>query len=48
MPLPEGVETEKITAEYKDGVLEVHVPKGALPPPAHRVAIGKGETEEAA
>lgn len=39
LPLPEGVDTEGITAEYKDGVLEVHVPKGALPPPTHRVEI---------
>ncbi len=40
LPLPERVDTDKITAEYKDGVLEVRVPKGALPPPTHRVAIG--------
>ncbi len=47
LPLPEGVDPDTITAEYKDGVLEVHVPKGALPPPTHRVAIGKGETPAA-
>jgi HSP20 family molecular chaperone IbpA len=31
--LPEGVETSKLTAEYKDGVLEVTAPlsESALP-----------------
>ena len=29
LTLPEGVDPDKITADYKDGVLEVHVPKGA-------------------
>lgn len=48
LPLPEGVDADTISAEYKDGVLEVHVPKGALPPPTHRVAIASGETKPAA
>lgn len=48
LPLPEGVDADTISAEYKDGVLEVHVPKGALPPPTHRVAIGPGESKPAA
>ncbi len=26
-PLPEGVSSEQITADYNDGVLEIHVPK---------------------
>jgi HSP20 family protein len=30
-PLPEGVDTSAITAEYKDGVLEVRVPLPAQP-----------------
>ena len=29
VPLPEGIDEETITAEYKDGVLEVVVPKAA-------------------
>jgi len=42
--LPEGVDPNEITADYKDGVLEVHVPKGAkaLEPETHHVAIGSG------
>jgi HSP20 family protein len=28
-PLPEGIDTNKITADYKDGVLEIRVPKPA-------------------
>ena len=31
VPLPEGVDEDTITAEYKDGVLEVLVPKAAMP-----------------
>ncbi len=47
LPLPDNVDADAITADYKDGVLEVHVPKGALPPPTHRVEVGKGETSAA-
>lgn len=28
IPLPEGVETEKVEANFEDGVLEVMIPKG--------------------
>ena len=31
VPLPEGIDEDTITAEYKDGVLEVLVPKAAKP-----------------
>lgn len=43
--LPEGVEADKITADYRDGVLEIHVPKAvaALKPSTHRIAIGPGK-----
>lgn len=45
--LPEGVDPEKIKADYKDGVLEVHVPKAAqaLKPKTHRIALGTGKKE---
>ncbi|MDI6712612.1 MAG: Hsp20/alpha crystallin family protein [Anaerosomatales bacterium] len=45
LALPEGVEPEKITADYKDGVLEVHVPKAmaALKPKTHKIALGEGK-----
>lgn len=44
LALPEGIDTEKITADYKDGVLEVHVPR---PPEAvksapRRITLGTG------
>ncbi len=47
LALPEGVDPDKITADYKEGVLEVHVPKGAqaVKPATHRVAIGSGDKE---
>jgi HSP20 family protein len=40
--LPQGVAEQDIRAEYKDGVLEVHVAKPKAPEP-RRIQIGKGE-----
>ena len=37
--LPQGVNEESITAEYKDGVLEVHVAKPEEPKP-RRIQVG--------
>jgi HSP20 family protein len=39
MSLPEGVDAEKIAAEFRAGVLEVRIPKPQERKP-HRVAIG--------
>jgi len=45
--LPNGVEPEQISADYKDGVLEVRVPRAmeALKPKTHRVALGVESSE---
>jgi HSP20 family protein len=45
MVLPEGVTAEEIRAEYKDGILELHVPKAleAATPKTTKIAIGSGE-----
>src|SRR6266545_6697052 len=40
--LPQGVSEDSIKADYKDGVLEVHVQKPAQPKP-RRIQIGSGE-----
>ena len=40
--LPKGVDDSKITANFANGVLEVHVPKTALPQP-RKIAIGNGD-----
>ena len=40
--LPQGVSEDSIKAEYKDGVLEVHVAKPEQPKP-RRIQIGGGE-----
>jgi HSP20 family protein len=37
--LPQGVDESKIAASYKDGVLEVHVPKPQAQKP-HRIQLG--------
>lgn len=45
--LPEGVEAEQISADYREGVLEVHIPKAvaSLKPKTHRIALGAGESQ---
>jgi HSP20 family protein len=40
--LPQGVTEDAISADYKDGVLEVHVKKPEQPKP-RRIQIGTGE-----
>jgi HSP20 family protein len=40
--LPQGVSEDSIQADYKDGVLEVHVQKPEQPKP-RRIQIGSGE-----
>jgi HSP20 family protein len=40
--LPQGVGEKDIKADYRDGVLEVHVAKPETPKP-RRIQIGKGE-----
>ena len=40
--LPKGVDDSKITANFANGVLEVHVPKTALPQP-RKIAIGNSD-----
>jgi HSP20 family protein len=39
--LPQGTDEDSIKAEYKDGVLEIHVPKPEEPKP-RRIQIGGG------
>jgi HSP20 family protein len=39
--LPQGVDDSKISAQYANGVLEVHVPKPAEPKP-RRIQVGVG------
>lgn len=41
LTLPQGVDDEKIAADYSDGVLELHVPKPAAQRPK-KIAIGNG------
>ena len=40
--LPQGVGEDGIKAEYRNGVLEIHVPKPEAPKP-RRIQIGSGE-----
>jgi len=40
LPLPEGVSESDVTASYKDGILEIHIPSRA-PEPANKIAISK-------
>ncbi len=48
MVLPEGVDPGAIRADYKDGILEVHVPKAleAVKPKTTKIAIGEGQVGE--
>jgi HSP20 family protein len=41
--LPQGVSEDSINADYKDGVLEIHVAKPEQPKP-RRIQIGSGST----
>ena len=44
IPLPEGVEGSKVTAEFRNGVLEVTVPAPARPKPkARQVEVREGK-----
>lgn len=45
LALPDGVEEDKITAQFHDGVLEVHVPKGAeaMEAAPRHIALGTGK-----
>jgi HSP20 family protein len=42
--LPQGVTEESIKADYKDGVLEVHVQKPEQPKP-RRIAVGANDSK---
>jgi HSP20 family protein len=44
LSLPEGIDADKVTAEFENGVLEVRIPKPEERKP-HRVQIGKGSFE---
>jgi HSP20 family protein len=43
--VPQGVDESQIKADYRDGVLEVHVPKPEQPKP-RRIEIGGGQGEQ--
>ena len=43
LSLPEGVDADKIAADFRNGVLEVRIPKPEERKP-HRVAIGSGSS----
>jgi HSP20 family protein len=45
LTLPKGVDSDKVVADYKDGVLELRIPKRAEAKPK-KIAIG-GESEKA-
>jgi HSP20 family protein len=44
LSLPEGIDADKVTAEFDNGVLEVRIPKPEERKP-HRVQIGSGSVE---
>ena len=41
--LPEGVETEKVAAEFADGVLTITVPVPEAAPPVKEIPVGEGK-----
>ncbi|GAB4277781.1 MAG: Hsp20/alpha crystallin family protein [Coriobacteriia bacterium] len=45
LSLPEGVDPDSITADYDNGVLEIHIPKAAeaLKPKTHKIALKSGK-----
>ena len=45
LTLPKGVDSEQIEAEYKDGVLTLHIPKPAETKPK-KIAIGAGSPKQ--
>jgi HSP20 family protein len=46
LPLPKGVDSEAIVAEYHDGVLELRIPKPVGLKPK-RIAVGSGTEQKA-
>ncbi len=44
LTLPKGVDSDKIVADYHDGVLELHIPKPAEQKPK-KIAIGAGSEQ---
>jgi HSP20 family protein len=47
LTLPDGIDAERVAAEFNDGVLEVRIPKPEETKP-HRVAIDAGSVEGSA
>ncbi|MBN2848371.1 MAG: Hsp20/alpha crystallin family protein [Coriobacteriia bacterium] len=49
LTIPESVDVSAITAEYTDGILEVHVPKAleAVRPKTTKIEIGSGSAPKA-
>jgi HSP20 family protein len=47
MTLPDGIDAERVSAEFADGVLEVRIPKPEQRKP-HRVAIGGASVDGSA
>ena len=44
LALPDGIDADRVTADFDDGVLEIRIPKPDERRP-HRVAIGDGSVE---
>lgn len=45
LALPQGINEDRITADFSDGVMHVHVPKDALPQP-RRIQVAGGQSED--